>query len=80
MTMDYNIHVKEMITGREMMGNGLFETADEIGYCHLWGSTKYEDEWQERIKSRLKKEAPDLFELIQERVNTFLSSEDFLYS
>ena len=80
MTMDYNIHVKEMITGREMEGNGLFETADEIGYCHLWGSTKYEDEWQERIKSRLRKEAPDLFELIQKRVNTFLSNEDFLYS
>lgn len=80
MTQDYNIHVKEMITGREMMGNGLFETADEIGYCHLWGSTKYEDEWQKRIKSRLMKEAPELFELIQERVNTFLSSEDFMYS
>jgi hypothetical protein len=69
-----------MINGREMSDPGLFETADEIGFCHLWGSTKYEDEWQERIKRRLKEEAPGLFELIQERVGSFLLSEDFLYS
>lgn len=80
MSQDNNLYVKEMINGREMSDPGLFETADEIGFCHLWGSTKYEDKWQGRIKRRLKEEAPGLFELIQERVGSFLLSEDFLYS
>lgn len=80
MGQDNNLYVKEMISGREMSDPGLFETADEIGFCHLWGSTKYEDHWQRRIKNRLREEAPALFELIQERIGSFLSDEDFLYS
>lgn len=76
---DYNLHVKEMITGKEMMYPGLFETSDEIGFCHLWGDTKYSAYWQGKVKKRLKEEAPDLFHLIQNRINSFLSSGDFQY-
>lgn len=77
MSQDSNLHVKEMLTGKEMASPGLFESADELGFCHLWGGTKYSAYWQGKVKRRLQKEAPDLFLLIQQRIDSFLSLADF---
>lgn len=77
MSQDSNLYVKEMLIGKEMDSPGLFETADELGFCHLWGDTKYSAYWQGKVKRRLQKEAPDLFLLIQQRIDSFLYLADF---
>ena len=74
MSQDYNIHVKEMINGREQESPGFFEAADEKGYAHFWGSTKYSPYWQRRIRGRLQKESPHVFASIQKKEAAFFSS------
>ena len=74
MSQDYNIHVKEMINAREQESPGFFEAADEKGYAHFWGSTKYSRYWQRRIRARLQKESPKVFARIQEKEAAFFSS------
>lgn len=80
MSQDYNIHVKEMINGREQESPGFFEAADEKGYAHFWGSTKYSRYWQRRIRARLQKESPKVFERILEKEAAFFSSGRLQYN
>jgi len=80
MSQDYNIHVKEMINGREQESPGFFEAADEKGYAHFWGSTKYSRYWQRRIRARLQKESPKVFERIREKEAAFFSSGRLQYN
>lgn len=77
MSQDYNLHVGEMINGREQKSPGFFEAADEKGYAHFWGSTKYSRYWQRRIRTRLQKESPKVFKRIQEKEASFFSSGRF---
>ena len=74
MSQDYNIQVKEMLNAREQESPGFFEAADEKGYAHFWGSTKYSRYWQRRIRARLQKESPKVFERIQKKEAAFFSS------
>ena len=74
MSQDSNIFVKEIISGQEMDFPGFFEAADQKGYAHFWGKTKYDPYWKRRIRSRLKKENPKLWEVLTEREASFFRS------
>ncbi len=74
MSQDANLYVKEVITGNEMEFPGFFESADEKGYAHFWGSTKYDKWWQRKIRARLKVEAPEVWQKLVEREESFFLS------
>ncbi len=64
-----NAHVKELITLDEMEREGLFEHAARIGFVHLWGNSKYQDYWHQKVKAKLKEENPKLFQSVQDMIN-----------
>jgi len=70
MSQDHNMHVKELITINQMDSDGLFDAAEEMGYVHLWGNSKYQQQWHEKVKQRLKEENPKLFDYVTHRINT----------
>jgi hypothetical protein len=48
-----NKYVKEILTyGNKSLGD-LDIIANELGYAHLWGKSKYNDYWLDKIKARL---------------------------
>lgn len=68
MAQNQNKHVKELITLDDMSKWDLFGAAERIGYVHLWGNSKYQEEWQERVRLRLKKENPKLLKRLEEKI------------
>ena len=53
LALDCNVHVKEIIPIKRQTFPGLQPEAEKLGFVHLWGPSKYEDEWQRRIEKRL---------------------------
>jgi hypothetical protein len=49
----------------------LFGAAERIGFVHLWGNSKYQDYWQERVRIRLKKENPELIKRVEEKIANY---------
>lgn len=67
-----NKYVKELISLDDMAKWDLFGAAERIGYVHLWGNSKYQDYWQDKVKARLKAENPALFNKLEENIKKFL--------
>jgi|SaaInl5LU_22_DNA_1037371.scaffolds.fasta_scaffold24747_2 hypothetical protein len=63
-----NLHVKELITVRDMQKHDLFGSASKIGFVHLWGNSKYQPKYTEKVRMRLKKENPTLYKHVREVV------------
>jgi len=57
-----NMHVKELITVGDMQRDDLFGYAQKIGFVHLWGNSKYQNEYLEKVKAKLKSENKKLFD------------------
>jgi hypothetical protein len=60
-----NMHVKELLTIEKQTFPGLQPTAEEIGFVHLWGKSKYEDKWQAKVEARLLELDPDTYHKIK---------------
>jgi len=74
MAQERNLHVKEILTGQRIHQVGLEQAADELGYIHLWGKTKYSPAWQKKVRARLKREFPEVAERIEKK-----SKDSFFY-
>jgi len=48
-----NMCMKEILPIDKQTNPGLQPYAESLGYVHLWGKSKYQDHWQERVKKRL---------------------------
>jgi len=59
-----NLRVTEMLPLAEMDIWGLSPAADRIGYTHLWGKTKYQSAWQEKVQREVRSYDPKLWERI----------------
>lgn len=68
MAQNQNKHVKELITLSDMNEWDLFGAAERIGFVHLWGNSKYQDYWQQRVRLRLKEENPSLMNRLEEKL------------
>lgn len=66
----HNVHVKELITLNDMEKEGLFEYAEKIGFVHLWGNSKYQDYWHEKVKAKLKEVNPKLYKAVTNKINS----------
>lgn len=71
MAQNQNKHIKELITLEDMSKWDLFGAAERIGFVHLWGNSKYQDYWQERVRMRLKKENPELIKRVEEKIANY---------
>ncbi len=79
MAQERNSHVKEILTGKRIEEVGLEEAADELGYIHLWGKTKYSPSWQKKVRNRLKRDFPDVYERVEKKSkDSFFYPEDSL--
>ena len=56
------MHVKELITVGDMQRDDLFGYAQKIGFVHLWGNSKYQNEYLGKVKAKLKSENKKLFD------------------
>jgi hypothetical protein len=56
-----NLHVKELLTIEKQTFPGLQTAAEEIGFVHLWGKSKYEKKWQQKVESKLLELDPDTY-------------------
>jgi hypothetical protein len=65
-----NVHVKELITLQDMDIEGLFEFADRIGFVHLWGNSKYQESWHQRVKAKLKEVNPKLYKSVSNKIKS----------
>lgn len=63
-----NVHVKELITLDDMKRYDLFGAAEKIGFVHLWGNSKYQNEYFKKVKSRLKAENPKLYKEVKNKI------------
>ena len=59
-----NLHVKELITVLDMQKDDLFGYAQKIGFVHLWGNSKYTEEYSHPVKERLKAENKSLYNAV----------------
>lgn len=50
---NHNVYVKELLPLAAMTETGLEGLANAMGYIHLWGKSKYECYWINRVKDRL---------------------------
>jgi hypothetical protein len=48
-----NMYVKELLPISKQTDPGLQPYAESLGYVHLWGKSKYQKYWQDRVKKRL---------------------------
>lgn len=60
----HNLKVTEMLPLAEMDVWGLSGAADRIGYTHLWGKTKYQPVWQEKVQHQVRAYDSKLWERI----------------
>lgn len=65
-----NAHVKELITLKDIEREGLFEYAQKIGFVHLWGNSKYQDHWHQKVKAKLKEVDPKLYQSVKNKIKT----------
>lgn len=65
-----NMHVKELITTRDMQKYDLFGTATKIGFVHLWGNSKYQNHYIKKVQERLKSENPKLYSHVKKVVSS----------
>jgi hypothetical protein len=48
-----NMYVKELLPINKQTDPGLQPYSESLGYVHLWGKSKYQKYWQDRVKKRL---------------------------
>lgn len=65
LALNKNIHVKELLTIEKQTFPGLQPEAESLGFVHLWGPSKYEKEWQERVERRLAEIDPETYAKIR---------------
>jgi len=63
-----NAYVKELITLQEMKKYDLFGAAERIGFVHLWGNSKYQNEYFGKVKARLKAADPKLYKEVENKI------------
>jgi len=63
-----NAYVKELITLQEMKKYDLFGAAERIGFVHLWGNSKYQNEYFSKVKARLKAADPKLYKEVENKI------------
>ena len=65
---DKNVYVKELLTIEKQTFPGLQPTAEELGFVHLWGKSKYEPRWQSKVMQKLLELNPEIYSKITQRI------------
>jgi hypothetical protein len=63
-----NAYVKELIPVDEMKKYDLFGAAERIGFVHLWGNSKYQNEYFNKVKARLKAADAKLYKEVKNKI------------
>jgi hypothetical protein len=49
---------------------GLFKFAERIGFVHLWGNSKYQEHWHQKVKAKLHEVNPKLYRSVRNMIKT----------
>lgn len=60
--------IREFLSEENVDAYGVERAAEMKGYVHLWGESKYEPIWQERVRRRLQAENQPLYEAVKKIV------------
>jgi len=63
-----NVYVKELISLDDMDESDLFGAAENVGFVHLWGNSKYQNYYINKVKTRLRSESKRVFNHVEKKI------------